>query len=172
MEKEEVKELTEENYRFMDEAIEEAKKAYEKGEVPIGAVVVKDGQVIGRGHNLRESSNDPTTHAEMIAIKDAAQKMESWRLVGCDIYVTLEPCPMCAGAIINSRIEGVYYGAYDPKAGCAGTFMNLLLDERFNHQAEVYPEVKEEECANLLKSFFREIRERRKREKEKAKKED
>lgn len=146
---------------FMKEAIIEAKKAYQKGEVPIGAVVVSAGEIIGRGHNLRESSNDATTHAEVIAIKDACQKRESWRLLNSQLFVTLEPCPMCSGAILLSRIDEVYFGAYDHKAGTCGTLMNLLDDSRFNHMSYVEPEVCYDECVLLLKSFFKELREKK-----------
>jgi tRNA(adenine34) deaminase len=149
--------------KWMQVAIEEAEKARKIGEVPIGAVVVRNGEIIGRGHNLRETAKDPTLHAEMIAIRQAAERLGGWRLIGCSLYVTLEPCPMCAGAIVQSRIEKVVYGAADPKAGCAGTLMNLLEDERFNHQAEVIPGVMAEQCGSLLTQFFRELRERRRR---------
>ncbi|MDN4592522.1 tRNA adenosine(34) deaminase TadA [Polycladomyces subterraneus] len=149
--------------KWMQAAIEEAEKARKIGEVPIGAVVVRKGEIIGRGHNLRETAKDPTLHAEMIAIRQAAERLGGWRLIECSLYVTLEPCPMCAGAIVQSRIEKVVFGAADPKAGCAGTLMNLLEDERFNHQAEVIPGVMAEQCGSLLTQFFRELRERRKR---------
>jgi tRNA(adenine34) deaminase len=151
---------------FMREALLEAKKAEEIGEVPIGAVVVRNGEVIGRGHNLRETTHDPTAHAEIIAIRQASEAVGGWRLNDCDLYVTLEPCPMCAGAIIQARIANVIYGTVDPKAGCAGTLMNLLDDERFNHQTAVITGVLQGECAALLSGFFRKLREKRKREKE------
>ncbi|AZR74346.1 tRNA-specific adenosine deaminase [Anoxybacter fermentans] len=150
--------IREEDYRFMQEAIEEAKKAYAIEEVPIGAVVVKDGEVIGRGYNLRERDHDPTAHAEIIAIRDAACWLGGWRLTGCTLYVTIEPCPMCAGAILNARIDRVVYGAKDPKAGCAGSLMNILTDGRFNHQAEVISGLLAEECAELMRSFFKRLR--------------
>jgi tRNA(adenine34) deaminase len=134
--------------------------------VPIGAVVVRNGEVIGRGHNLRETTHDPTAHAEIIAIRQASEAVGGWRLYDCDLYVTLEPCPMCAGAIIQARIANVIYGTVDPKAGCAGTLMNLLDDERFNHQTAVITGVLQGECAALLSGFFRNLREKRKREKE------
>ncbi|BCU80242.1 tRNA-specific adenosine deaminase [Polycladomyces abyssicola] len=152
-----------EHEKWMQVAIEEAEKARKIGEVPIGAVIVRNGEIIGRGHNLRETAKDPTLHAEMIAIRQAAERLGGWRLIGCSLYVTLEPCPMCAGAIVQSRIGKVVYGAADPKAGCAGTLMNLLEDERFNHQAEVISGVMAEQCGSLLTHFFRELRERRKR---------
>ncbi|WP_209810578.1 tRNA adenosine(34) deaminase TadA [Ammoniphilus resinae] len=150
---------------FMQKALEQAEKAKEKGEVPIGAVIVRDGEIIGSGHNLRETTKDPTSHAEMIAIREASEHLGGWRLIGSTLYVTLEPCPMCAGAIVQSRIERVVFGVGDPKAGCAGTLMNLLEEQRFNHQAEVVEGVMAEECSEILKQFFRELRERRKREK-------
>lgn len=143
---------------FMREAIEEANKAWALREVPIGAVIVKDGVIVGRGYNLRETRKDPTLHAEMIAIREASERLGGWRLIGCTLYVTLEPCPMCAGAIVQSRIEQVVYGAPDPKAGCAGTLMNLLEEQRFNHQVPVLSGVLEEECGNLLRDFFRSLR--------------
>jgi tRNA(adenine34) deaminase len=144
--------------RYMKMAIEEAIKAREIGEVPIGAVIVRNGEVVGRGHNLRETKKDPTLHAEMIAIREASKVLGGWRLLGCTLYVTLEPCPMCAGAIVQGRIEQVVYGAPDPKAGCAGTLMNLLQESRFNHQVPVVAGVLQEECASLLKDFFRNLR--------------
>lgn len=163
-----IEELTErtsqeaEDEKWMLEAIVEAKKALELEEVPIGAIIVKDGEVIGRGYNVRETDYDATGHAEIQAIQDANQHLKAWRLEGATMYVTLEPCPMCAGALINSRIDRVVFGASDPKAGCAGTLMNLLEDPRFNHQVEVVSGVLEEETAQLLKDFFRSLRARRK----------
>ncbi len=148
---------------FMREAIAEANKAKEAGEVPIGAVIVKDGEIISRAHNLRETEQLSIAHAEVLAIEEACRRTGSWRLEEAELYVTLEPCPMCAGAIIQSRIKRVIYGAADPKGGCAGTFMNLLQDERFNHQCELTTAVLEEECGRLLSDFFREIREKKKR---------
>ncbi|QHE50599.1 tRNA adenosine(34) deaminase TadA [Pontibacillus sp. HMF3514] len=148
---------------FMELAIKEAKKAEEIGEVPIGAVIIKDGEVIATGHNLRESSQKTSSHAEFIAIERANEVIGSWRLEECTLYVTLEPCPMCAGAILQSRISTVVFGAYDPKAGCTGSLMNLLGDERFNHQSEVIPEVLHEQCSYMLKTFFRKLREEKKR---------
>ena len=145
------------NY-YMDIALEEAEKAADKLEVPVGAVVVQSGQVIGRGHNLREASQDPTSHAEMIAIRAAANEIGSWRLEEADLYVTLEPCPMCAGAILQARLKRVVYGATDPKAGAAGTLYNLLEDERFNHQVELVTGVRAEESSQLLQDFFRQLR--------------
>ena len=143
---------------YMRLAIEEAKKAQTVGEVPIGAVIVKDGEIIASGYNRRETSNDPTNHAEIVAIRRASQVLGGWRLIGCTLVVTLEPCPMCAGAIVQSRIERVVYGTDDPKAGCAGTLMNLLNEPRFNHQVDVVSGVLSSECSALLSHFFRELR--------------
>lgn len=148
--------------KYMREAINEAKKAGRQQEVPIGAVIVYDGEIIARGHNLRETSQKTLSHAELIAIKEANEKIGSWRLEDCTLYVTLEPCPMCAGAILQARIKRVVYGAIDPKAGCAGTLMNLLDDPRFNHQVEVEKHILEAECAGLLTDFFKALRERKK----------
>ena len=143
---------------WMKIAIEEAQKAGAIGEVPIGAIIVKDGEIIGRGFNLRETDHDPTAHAEMIAIREASQQMNAWRLSDCTLYVTLEPCPMCAGAIVQSRVAHVVYGANDPKAGCAGTLFNLLEEPRFNHQPTVIAGILEQQCGDLLRDFFRELR--------------
>jgi len=148
---------------WMRVAIEEAKKAEALVEVPIGAIVVHQGQIIGRGHNLRETTQNATTHAEMIAIQEACKAIGSWRLEETQLYVTLEPCPMCSGAMILSRVKEVYFGAYDPKGGTAGTLMNLLEDERFNHQAEVEGGILEEECGELLSMFFRNLRAKKKK---------
>lgn len=150
-----------EDVRWMRLALEEAKKALEKGEVPVGAVVVKDGVVVGRGHNVRETERDPLGHAELIAIREAARTLGGWRLGGTTLYVTLEPCPMCAGAIVQSRIDRLVFGAADPKAGSAGTLVNLVRDPRFNHRAEVRGGVLEEEAAALLKAFFARLRKKR-----------
>ncbi|MNO92774.1 tRNA-specific adenosine deaminase [compost metagenome] len=147
---------------WMHEAIKEAKKAEDIGEVPIGAVIVLGDEIVGRGHNLRESSRDGTAHAEILAIREASETIEAWRLLHCRLYVTLEPCPMCAGAIVQCRVPFVVYGAPDPKAGCAGTLMNLLQEPRFNHRTEVISGVLQEECASLLTEFFRKLRHKRK----------
>ncbi|WP_020063148.1 tRNA adenosine(34) deaminase TadA [Bacillus sp. 123MFChir2] len=155
----------EQDIYFMELAIEEAKKAGEIQEVPIGAVVVVDGEVISRAHNLRETEQRSVAHAELLAIDDACKKLGTWRLENATLYVTLEPCPMCAGAIVLSRVERVVYGAADPKGGCAGTLMNLLTEDRFNHQSKVVAGVLEEECGSLLTNFFRELRKKRKKEK-------
>ncbi|WP_408641636.1 tRNA adenosine(34) deaminase TadA [Staphylococcus carnosus] len=143
-------------------ALEEAKKAERIGEVPIGAIVVKEGEVIARAHNLRETVQQPTAHAEHIAIEKAAEAVGSWRLEDCTLYVTLEPCVMCSGAIVMSRIPRVVYGASDPKGGCSGSLMDLLQEPRFNHRAEVVSGVLENECGAILKSFFKQLREKKK----------
>lgn len=156
---------TEDKTYFMQEAIKEAHKAKEKLEVPIGAIVVLNGEIIGRGHNIREESNDATTHAEMLAIQEANRNLGNWRLEEAQLFVTLEPCPMCSGAMILSRVKELYYGASDPKGGTAGTLMNLLADERFNHQVQIESGLLEQECGELLSTFFRELRKRKKEEK-------
>ena len=150
---------------FMKIAIEEAQKAAKIGEVPIGAVIAYKGEVIAKGHNLRETDQSAVAHAELLTIEKACKVLGTWRLEAATLYVTLEPCAMCSGAILLSRIPRVVYGAADPKGGCAGTFMNLLQDSRFNHQSEVISGVLAEECGQLLTSFFQEIRNRRKAEK-------
>ena len=139
---------------YMKEALDEAKKAMDKGEIPVGAVVVLGGEVIGRGHNLREATGDPTAHAEMLALREAARAIGHWRLIGCTLYVTLEPCPMCAGAVINGRVDRVCFGAFDPKAGCCGTLYDLTGERKFNHHPDVAGGVLNDECAALLKEFF------------------
>lgn len=151
---------TDENY--MKFALEEAAKAERIGEVPIGAVIVKNGEVIARAHNLRETAQQPTAHAEHIAIERAAEAVGSWRLEDYTLYVTLEPCVMCSGAIVMSRIPRVVYGAADPKGGCSGSLMDLLQEPRFNHRAEVVSGVLEEECSQLLKHFFKQLRDKKK----------
>ena len=140
----------------MQAAIEQAKLALSADEVPIGAVVLHEpsGQIIGRGHNRRESENDPTAHAEIIALRAAAQALRSWRLIDCVIAVTLEPCPMCAGAIVNARVPRLVYGCADPKAGAVRTLFRLCEDDRLNHRVAVEDGVMAEECADLLRSFF------------------
>ena len=153
--------------QFMQEAISEALKAKQIGEVPIGAVIVVDDQIVSRAYNLRESEQRSIAHAELLAIDEACKMTGSWRLEEAVLYVTLEPCPMCAGAIVLSRVKKVVFGAYDPKGGCAGTLMNLLDDERFNHQSEVIGGVLENECGELLSQFFRDLRQRKKQEKSK-----
>ena len=143
---------------YMKEAINEAKQAEVLGEVPIGAVIVRDGRVIARGHNLRETTKDPTNHAEIVALRRASEVVGGWRLSGCTLVVTLEPCPRCAGAIVQSRIDRLVFGTADPKAGCAGTLMNLLTEPRFNHQVIVVDSVMQQECAEILSDFFRKLR--------------
>lgn len=128
------------------------------GEVPVGAVIVKDGKVVGRGHNLVETSNDPTAHAEMVAIKDAAKTIGNERLSGCQMYVTLEPCPMCAGALLWARIEKLYIGAMDQKAGACGSVVDLVDSPKFNHRINVETGIMESECQDLLKEFFKDLR--------------
>ena len=144
--------------KYMKEALKEAKKAYEKLEVPVGAVIVKDNKIIARAHNLKETKKDTTNHAEILAIQKASKKLEAWRLNDCEMYVTLEPCSMCAGAIINSRIKKIYIGALDEKTGAAGSVLNLFEDYKFNHKVEVEKGILKEECENILKRFFKELR--------------
>lgn len=143
---------------FMKLAIKEAKKAELVDEVPIGAVIVKDGKVIARAHNKKETKNQATRHAEIEAIEKATKKVNNWWLEDCDIYVTLEPCAMCAGALINSRLRNIYFGAYDKKAGCCGSLYNLPEDTRFNHRLKVEGGILEEECASLLTNYFKKKR--------------
>ncbi len=157
----------EQKNKYMGEAIKEAKEALAKAEVPIGAIVVLDGVIIGRGHNLRETTHDATTHAEMIAIRQACETISNWRLERAQLFVTLEPCPMCSGAMLLSRVAEVYYGAADPKGGTAGTLMNLLEDQRFNHCATVEKGIREKECGALLTQFFKALRAKRKKEQKK-----
>ncbi|WP_028591797.1 tRNA adenosine(34) deaminase TadA [Paenibacillus massiliensis] len=147
---------------WMRQAIAEALKAQELGEVPIGAVIVHHNEIIGRGYNLRETTKDGTAHAEIVAIRQASEHLDAWRLLDCRLYVTLEPCPMCAGAIVQSRVPQIIYGTTDPKAGCAGTLMNLLQEPRFNHQTEVIPNVLQSDCSSLLTDFFRQLRKKTK----------
>ena len=143
-------------------AIDEALKAKDKLEVPIGAVIVQNDEVVASAYNLRETEQRSVAHAELLAIDEACKKLRTWRLEDATLYVTLEPCPMCAGAIVLSRVKRVVFGAYDPKGGCAGTLLNLLEFEKFNHQAEVVGGMLEEECGSLLTTFFRELRQRKK----------
>lgn len=150
---------------YMQLAIEEAQKAEAKGEVPIGAIIVHEGEVIASAHNLRETTQNAVTHAELLAIQEACQKVGSWRLENTKLYVTLEPCPMCAGAILQSRIPHVVYGARDAKAGSVDSLYRLLNDERFNHQCEVKENVLADECGQLLTSFFRALRQKKKNRK-------
>jgi len=144
--------------KFMKEALKEAQKAYDKLEVPVGCVIVKDGKIIARAHNQKETKLDTTKHAEILAIQKASKKLESWRLLDCEMYVTLEPCPMCAGAIINSRIKKVYIGTKDEKTGACGSKLNLLEDYTFNHKVEIETGIMKNECEEILKKFFKELR--------------
>lgn len=150
--------------KFMKEALKEAKKAYDKFEVPVGAVIVKDDKIIARAYNQKECKNDTTNHAEILAIKKASKKLKSWRLIDCDMYVTLEPCSMCAGALIQSRIRKVYIGAPDEKTGACGSKLNLLKDYKFNHTVEMEIGVMKDECESLLKDFFNKLRKIKKEE--------
>ncbi|WNB92063.1 tRNA adenosine(34) deaminase TadA [Bacillus sp. NEB1478] len=154
---------------YMELALKEAQKAADIGEVPIGAVLVKDDQVIAKAHNLREVEKRAIAHAEILAIDEACKATGAWRLEGTTLYVTLEPCAMCAGAIVLSRVQRVVYGAKDPKGGCAGTLMNLLQEDRFNHQCEVISGIKEDACKEILSGFFRDLRSRKRKEKEAGK---
>ena len=147
-----------EKEKFMKQALKEAKKAYEKLEVPVGAIIVKDGKVIARAHNQKETKFDTTKHAEILAIQKASKKLGSWRLIDCDMYVTLEPCSMCAGAIINSRIKNVYIGASDEKTGAVGSILNLFEDYKFNHIVNFEKGILEDDCKKVLQDFFKELR--------------
>lgn len=148
--------------KYMREAIKQAKKAYTLEEVPIGCVIVYDGKIIGRGYNRRTIDKNPLAHAEIQAIRKASRKMGDWRLEDCTLYVTLEPCQMCSGAIVQARIKRVVVGCMNPKAGCTGSILNLLDVKEFNHQVELTTGVREEECSRMMKEFFRELREKRK----------
>ena len=150
---------------YMQQALEEAKKAAALGEVPIGAVIVYKNEIIARAHNLRETTQNALTHAESMAIQEACKKIGSWRLEETTLYVTLEPCPMCAGAILQSRIPRVVYGARDIKAGCVDSLYRLLNDARFNHECEVTEGILGDECGQILTDFFKALRERKKQEK-------
>lgn len=143
------------NEKWMKEAIKQAKKAAQKDEVPIGCVIVKDDQIIARAYNKREMKQCSTAHAEILAIEKACKKLGSWRLEDCDLYVTLEPCPMCSGAIIQSRIRNVIFGAYDPKGGCMGSNMNINDVRGFNHYPDIEGGILQDECSHLLKEFFK-----------------
>jgi len=147
-----------EHEKFMSMALKEAVKAYKKDEAPIGAVIVKEGKIISRGHNQREVKQDSTLHAEIIAIRKACRKLGSWRLNDCDMYVTLEPCTMCSGALIQSRIRKVYIGTPDPKAGAAGSVINVLQINEFNHKVDSEYGILEDECSTILKNFFKDLR--------------
>lgn len=154
------------NKNFMALAMEEARKAASEGDIPVGAVVVYKNEVIGRGRNLRRIDHDPTAHAEIVAIREAAKARGSWNLSGCEIYVTLEPCPMCAGAIVQSRIAKVVYGCTDPKAGASGTLYDITRDTRLNHRCEVIKGIEEDRCRKMLRDFFSECRKKRRKERD------
>lgn len=154
-------EFSKDNIHFMKEAIKQAKKAQKIDEVPIGCVIVMDGKIVARGYNRRNIDNNTLSHAELNAIRKASKKLGDWRLDGVEMYVTLEPCQMCAGAIIQSRIKKVYIGSMNPKAGCAGSVLNLLQVEKFNHQAQVYTGLLQDECSKMLTEFFKDLRERK-----------
>ena len=157
--------MSEFNEKFMKAAILQAKKARDIGETPIGAVIVFDNKIIARGYNKREIKKNSLYHAEIEAINKACKKRGGWRLFGCDLYVTLEPCPMCSGAIIQSRIDNVYFGAFDKKTGCAGSSINLFEEDLFNHNVNVTGGVLEEECSRLMTDFFKELREQKRKDK-------
>lgn len=142
----------------MEEAYKEAAAAAAEGEVPVGAVIVREGEIIARAHNRTEQGKDPTAHAEMLAIREAAAQLGGWRLTGCSMFVTAEPCSMCAGAIVWARIEKLYIGTMDPKAGACGSVFNIPQDERLNHYVEIETGLMREECSNLMKDFFRKLR--------------
>ena len=151
--------------KYMKEALKQAKKAYALEETPIGCVIVHEGKIIARGYNRRNTDKSPLAHAEISAIKKASKKLGDWRLEECTLYVTLEPCQMCSGAIVQARIPRVVVGCMNPKAGCAGSILNLLQVEAFNHQAELTTGVLEEECSQMMKSFFKELRKKQKMKK-------
>lgn len=154
--------MTTQQQYFLNEAIAEAHKAAAIGEVPIGAVVVQNDLIVGRGHNRREIDNDPTAHAEILALREAGRTLGTWRLTGCTLYVTMEPCPMCCGALINSRIDTVVYGADEPKFGSAGSQLNLLQFPGFNHNVKIVGPIAQESCQALMRDFFAELRTRKK----------
>lgn len=152
--------------KYMKEAIKQAQKAYAIGEVPIGCVIVYEDMIIGRGYNRRVTDKNTLSHAELNAIKKASKKLNDWRLDNCEMFITLEPCQMCSGAIVQSRIKKVYIGSMNPKAGCAGSILNLLQVPQFNHQVEIETGILAEQCSQMLKQFFRELREKDKGKKE------
>lgn len=149
--------------KYMKEALKEAQKSYNKEEIPVGAVIVKDCKIIGRGHNLKETKNDTTNHAEIIAIKKASKKLKSWRLTGCTMYVTLEPCTMCAGALIQARLDKVVIGTMDEKTGACGSVLNVVEDYKFNHRVEIEKGVMEKECKSIIQEFFKKLRGKKKK---------
>ena len=162
-----MKKVLTEDEKYMKEALKEARKAYKLGEVPIGCVIVFEGKIIGRGYNRRNTDKTTLAHAEISAIKKASKYIHDWRLEGCTLYVTLEPCQMCSGAIIQARIDRVVMGSMNPKAGCGGSLLNVLENEAFNHQALVTRGILEDECSEILTRFFKELRVRNKLEKKK-----
>ena len=147
-----------EKEKFMKEALKEAKRAYEKEEIPVGAVIVKDNKIIARAYNQKEEKRDTTKHAEIIAIQKASKKIDAWRLQDCEMYVTLEPCSMCTGAIIQARIKKIYIGTMDEKTGACGSVLNLLEDYKFNHKVEIEKDILKPECEEIIKQFFKELR--------------
>lgn len=147
--------------KFMKEALKEAKKAYEKDEIPVGAVIVRNGKIIARAHNLKETKNMATAHAEILAIEKASKKLSTWRLLDCDMYVTLEPCTMCMGAIISARINNLYIGTLDPKTGACGSFVDLS-QYKFNHTVNIFKGILADKCEYILKDFFKDLRKRKK----------
>lgn len=149
--------------KYMQAALEEARKAAALGEIPVGAVIVKDGEIIARGHNETETRKDPTAHAEMIAIRAAAKALGGWRLIGCRMFVTTEPCSMCAGAIVWSRIEKLYIGTMDPKSGACGSVFNIPQEKKLNHFTEIEIGLMQEECSRIMKDFFKQLRKRSRR---------
>lgn len=149
---------------FMLEALKEAEAALSMNEVPVGAVIEKDGVIVGRGHNQTETMKDPTAHAEILAIREAAKTLGGWRLLGCRMYVTTEPCSMCAGATVLARIEKVYIGTRDPKTGACGSLMNILQDERLNHYVEIETGIMQQQCEKIMKSFFQKLRRKKSEE--------
>lgn len=149
--------------KFMKQAIKQAQKAYEQEEIPVGAVIVKDNKIIARAYNKKEQKQDTTNHAEILAIQKASKKLKTWRLTDCEMYVTLEPCSMCAGALIQARLKKIYIGTMDPKTGSCGSVLNLLKDYTFNHKVEIQTGILQEECEILLKKFFKELREKKKK---------
>lgn len=150
--------------KFMREALKEAKKAYKKEEIPVGAIIVKDGVIIARGHNLKEKKNSSIAHAEILAIEKANKKLKAWRLENCEMYITLEPCMMCMGAIINSRIKKIYIGTMDPKTGSCESVIDIK-DYKFNHVVEIETGILKDECEYILKDFFKMLRKKKRREK-------
>jgi len=165
MQQQKGKEKLTDQERFMKEAIRQAKKAEDLEEVPIGCVIVHEGKIIARGYNRRNTDKNTLSHAELNAIRKASKKLGDWRLEGCTMYVTLEPCQMCSGALVQSRIDEVVIGCMNAKAGCAGSVMNLLQVDGFNHQVKIIQGVLEEECSSMLSEFFRKLREKKKQEK-------